>query len=70
MSMFNPFKPNGFFHPYHVDGSILPFKSVRLILSQLFYHKLVFFQANNEDPDETSHYAMSHQGLYVPFIGC
>ena len=29
---FNPFKPNGFFHPYYLDESILHFKGVRLII--------------------------------------
>ena len=32
---FNPFKPNGFFHPYYSEESILHFRGVRLIFSSL-----------------------------------
>ena len=32
---FNPFKPNGFFHPYYSEESILNFRDVRLIFSSL-----------------------------------
>ena len=29
----NPFKPNGFFHSYYLEKSILHFRGVRLIVS-------------------------------------
>ena len=29
--VFNPFKPNGFFQSYYLEGSILHFRGVRLI---------------------------------------
>ena len=29
----NPFKPNGFFHPYYLEESILHLRVVRLIFS-------------------------------------
>ena len=31
----NPFKPNGFFHSYYLEKSILHFRGVRLIFSSL-----------------------------------
>ena len=35
----NPFKPNGFFHSYYLEKSILHFRGVRLIFSSLALHK-------------------------------
>ena len=41
----NPFRPNGFFHSIILDKSILPFRDVRLIISQLFDIKIgVYFK--------------------------
>ena len=34
-TVFNPFKPNGFFHSYYLEKSILHFRGVRLIFSSL-----------------------------------
>ena len=34
-SLLNPFKPNGFFHSYYLEKSILHFRGVRLIFSSL-----------------------------------
>ena len=31
----NPLKPNGFFHPYYSEESILHFRGIRLIISSL-----------------------------------
>ena len=31
----NPFKPNGFFHSYYLEMSILHFRGVRLIFTSL-----------------------------------
>ena len=41
--LFNPFKPNGFFHSYYLEKSILHLRGVRLIFSSLAYHKMIFF---------------------------
>ena len=38
----NPFKPNGFFHSYYLEKSILHFRGVRLIFSSLPLHKMIF----------------------------
>ena len=33
--LLNPYKPNGFFHYYYLEKSILHFRGVRLIFSSL-----------------------------------
>ena len=39
----NPFKPNGFFHSYYSEKSILHFRGVRLIFSSLAEHEMISF---------------------------
>ena len=45
-----PFKPNRLLLRYHLDESVIPFRGVRLILSQLYWRKLDFFKQTLKTP--------------------